>query len=380
MDYQKLELSLLADDLQNVMSSIFAIQDHKYQGYLALAFSPALGFIAEESKNYLSKNGLLTGNNRLSDSFEVSVTKLRALLKFFDDNDGGRKRLSSTFTLFLKTSARQMNVGKTAFQRFVAKLLQPDIGIYFCENLPFYLTVAGFSAVGLTLQEIENLEDSELASLSKRAFEFSYAVGQYLANVTAILAENGVAVSLFSPLNSASSLSITHDNFLSKQIFSEVARRAGLTYPVDAVTLLYLLSQVNVAEMLLPNIFQKESNLLFRLRFLIAYHVCRSIIAFQNECGPELKELIDNILELGNLPNESKIRNSVAHYGFGEGRKFITQDTNPLFQIVEGFSGKSLSDISQLVTLRLTLISEWSESNFSKDSFARNRALLGDHI
>ena len=192
--------------------------------------------------------------------------------------------------------------------------------------------------------------------------------------MTAILAYNGVTVNLDSQQELPPVLNITHNDFFSKQIYAEVVKRVGFKQEVDAITLLYIVSQVNVAQLLLPNILQKGSTLLFRLRFLMAYHSCASLEAMQNECGPALKHLLDDIRALGDLPNEKKIRNTTAHYGFGEGRKFITRDTDVLVQIIEGFSGKSMSDVNQLIDKRLALISDWTFLNFSKQSFVGRSA------
>jgi hypothetical protein len=379
VDFQKVELGLIADDALDLLQLMLDIRTHEASGYLALALSPLIGFVSEESHKYLIKQGLLTDDPALFKSFDLAITKLRALLKLFDDTDGGKEGLVKNLELFQRKSAQWMDVGKKRWQRIVGKSLQPDLGIYFINNELLYPSIVGFSTSGLTRQQIENLKDEDFAGLSQNTFDFSRAVGGFLTKTIGVV---GKHIALQSNLEASRldlKFPITHNDFFSKQIYTEVAKCAQLMKSEDAIVLLYVLSQVNVAHILLPQVLSPQSNLLFRLRFLMAYHATSALAKLPTNTNSGLAALLEAIQSLPDLPNERKVRNVLAHYGFGEGRKFLVTSDSSLDQIVKGFSGQDRSFVENLILQRLALISDWTRANLSKQSLAKFRAILGDH-
>ena len=179
MDLQSIELGLIADDVADLLQLMLAIRTHESSGYLALSLSPLIGFVAEESHKYLNKQGLLTNDSDLFRSFDLSITKLRALLKLFDDTKGGKVGLAETLNLFQRKSRQWMDVDKTKWQRIASKSLQPDLGLYFLDNELLYPSIVGFSTTGLTLQQIEQLSDEDFKLLSESTFDFSQAAGVF---------------------------------------------------------------------------------------------------------------------------------------------------------------------------------------------------------
>lgn len=379
MDLQNIELGLIADDVADLLQLMLAIRTHESSGYLALALSPLIGFVSEESHNYLTKQGLLANNPVLFRSFDLSITKLRALLKLFDDTKGGKEGLAETLNLFQRKSRQWMDVGKTKWQRIAGKSLQPDLGLYFLGSELLYPSVVGFSTTGLTREQIEQLSDEDFTRLSENTFGFSQAAGDFLAQTLGFI-ENRTGLKHSLDSNELSLANpITHNDFSSGKIYTEVAKRAHLKNVEDAIVFLYVLSQVNVAHILLPQVLSKQSNLLFRLRFLMAYHATAALSKLPYNSSSELTTLSEAIKSLPSLTNERKVRNVLAHYGFGEGQKFIVTSDSPLDQIIQGFSGQDRDSVENLVSQRLKLISEWTQDNLSKQSFAKFRAILGDH-
>lgn len=379
MDHQKAELKLIAENVSDLLQLLLNIRTHESAGYLTLGLSPLVGFVSEESYKYLSKQDLLAGDPLLFKSFGKAIIKLRALLKLFDDNDGGKDGLNQTLQLFQRKSAQWMDVNKSEWQRIFSKSLQPDLGIYFVGKNLFYPSIVGFSTTGLTRQQIEQLEDKDFAGLSQSTFDFSQAAGDYLTKTLAFIQQH---VEFENNSRSASTkllFAITHNDFFSKKIYAEVANRAQLLERDDAIVLLYLLGQVNVAQFLLPQLLPRQSNLLFRLRFLIAYHATTSLFQLQTKERSEFSTVLEALQALPALQNERAVRNVLAHYGFGKGRKYLITNNDPLNQVIEGLSGQDQSCVSDLVTLKLEMISNWAQANFSKDSLTKFRALLGDH-
>ncbi len=379
MDYKKLELDLLADDISSTIILMERINESPYSRYLTLCVSPLLGFISEESKTYLKKQNMIQTKSIVANSFQSSVAKLRALLKLFDDKDGGRDGLNKTFAIFQRMSERRMALNKNRLQLFLGRYLQPDLGIYFLDGNLFYLTPIAFSALGLTLQEIELLNDKELSEINQKAKSFGCKVGQYIEDTKTILNSKQINTNRYNLNVQPLPLNITHNDFFSKNVYDGVAEKCGLNSRFDAMTMLFVLCQVNIAHNLLPKLFPNDATLLFRIQFLTAYHSFRSLNELKNNKNPLLKNLINKIHSFGSLQNEIKIRNSIAHYGFAGGKIFVTHTKNPLFQLIEGFSCVSISEVKQWVNERLSTISNWGFDNFSKQSFAKYRALLGGH-
>jgi len=112
MNIQEVELSLIADDTVDLLQLMLNIRTHKFSGYLALALSPLIGFVSEESHKYLSKQGLLTDDPILFKSFDLAITKLRALLKLFDDTDGRKEGLYKTLDTHICRSRRMCAINQ----------------------------------------------------------------------------------------------------------------------------------------------------------------------------------------------------------------------------------------------------------------------------
>jgi hypothetical protein len=379
MNTQDTELRLICNDIDDLLSVLLTWQSHELAGYLLLALFPTISFVVEESNNYFLSRNLQKLNTPLLDSHKTTIKKSRALIKLFNDTEGGSSGLIKFLNLFQEKSSLWMNAGKSGLIGSISKLLQPDIGIYFLDENPIYMTTLGFSAMGKTKNEIELLSEHDFKDFSEQSRAFGEAIGTYFGTIMGFMSLYGITSNYKSLTTTPLSINITHNDFHSETLYKRVADDANLKDTNLAQVFFLILNQVNVAYYLLPNLFPLKSNLLLRLQFLTAYHTISSLSEIQNNIDLELAQSFSSRNILTTIPNVRKIRNILAHYGLGEGKKYIGSNQDILSDVVQGVCGMPKSKLLEYSNTQLREISEWSQTRFSKSKLKGLRALFGDH-
>lgn len=379
MNTQNIELQLICNDVAELSSLTLVTSTHKLSGYLALALFPVVSFVTEESHNYLVSQNLENASSPLFDNYKTAIKKSRALLKLFNDSDGGSSGLLKSFNLFQEKSSLWMNAGKSGLIGTISKLLQPDIGIYFLDEDPIYMTIVGFSVTGKAKNEIESLSENDFKDVPEQARSFGIAIGEYFGAIQGFMSLCGISQNYESSTAIPPDLNITHNDFHSDKLYRRIVSKANLKEAHIAPILFFILSQVNIAYTLLPRLFPSSSNLLLRIQFLTAYHAINSLSEIQGEIDYELSHLLSTESILTTVPNIRKVRNVLAHYGLREGKKYISHKPSALDDVIIGLSGISKTDLSEISRKQLYKISEWTRSKFSKTHLKNIRALLGDH-
>jgi hypothetical protein len=272
-----------------------------------------------------------------------------------------------------------MNVGKHGILGLlVKKWLQPDFGMYFLNEDPIYMSMVGFSAAGKTKQEIASLADADFKNIAPQARVYGEAVGEYLGAIGGILNYYGISTKSETSIAVDLDFKITHYDFFSGKLYQRVAHETSCEKRLAPV-ILFILSQVNIGYSLLPRLLHPDSNLLVRLQFLTLYHATRSLSTIQHRFDGSLSHLISVESISSHVPNAKKVRNVLAHYGLGEGKKYIGSNSDILNDVIKGFSGMSKSELLEFSSMQLQKICEWTRIRFSKSKLKGLRALLGDH-
>jgi hypothetical protein len=379
MNIKELELKLIYNDIDEIRSVILALTNHEISGYLALLLFPTICFVIEETHNYLLSRNIKNDSSNLFIRYKSVIKKSRVLIKIFNDSDGGQLGLIKTLNLFQEKSTLLMNVGKTGCKGYLSRLLQPDIGIYFFEEDPIFMTPISFSVMGISRDEVNLLVESDFEKLPQDTKSFGYAIGQYLSEIEDFMILSGISKGKFSTTTLPAKLNITHDDFYSKKLYRKIAIRAKLTDKNKAAVLLFLLTQVNTAYALLPRILQPDSNLLCRIQFLTAYHAISSLFEISDKIDREFMELISRGNLITSIPNIKMARNIFAHYCLGEGKRFVNKNADVLDAVINGITGFSKNDIDHISTKQLEIINSWSRKNFPKSTLKNIGALFGDH-
>ena len=358
---------------------MMAVIDHRLSGYLGLVLFPTISFVTEESHNYLASRNLTNDSSSLFDSYKIAIKKSRALLKLFNDTDGVKSGLLKSFDLFQEKSSLWMNAGKSGFKGYISKLLQPDIGIYFLDEDPIYMTIVGFSVTGRVKNEIETLSEDDFESIPQQTKSFGIAIGEYFAAIEGLISLYGISSNHVLPATIPSDLNITHNDFHSEKLYKRIASQANLKETNIAPILFFILNQVNIAYTLLPRLLPSGSNLLVRIQFLTAYHATNSLLEIQNTLDDEFASLFLNENILTEIPNVKKVRNVLAHYGLGEGKKYVGSNSDALDDVIKGLSGMSKLDLAKISIKQLHKISTWTRNKYSKIHLKNIRALFGNN-
>ena len=374
-----IELKLLYSDIDELRSIMLALADYRLSGYLTHTLFPTISFVTEESHNYLVSRNIKNDQSPLFNSYKIALKKSRALLKLFDDTDGGKNGLLKSFNLFQEKSLMWMNAGKFGCKGSISRLLQPDIGIYFLDEDPIYMTIVGFSATGKVKNEIKSLEENDFKRIPQQAKYFAIVIGEYFATIENLMVLLGISRSPISSVILPSDINITHNEFHSKKLYKRIVNQASLTESNIAPILFFILNQVNIAYTLLPRLFPSDSNLLLRVQFMTAYHAITSLLEIKNAIDYEFTNLFTNTNILTTIPNVRRVRNVLAHYGLGKGGKYVINASDPLDDVIRGLSGMSKSDLAEASMNQLGDISAWTRDKFSKSHLKNTRALWGNH-
>jgi hypothetical protein len=379
MNTKDVELSLIDNDIVELQLIIMAMANHRFSGYLGLLLFPIISFVVEESHKYLVSRNIENVSSTLFDSYEISIKKARALLKLFNDTDGGKSGLLEELHLYQEKSLLWMNAGKSGCTGFVSKLVQPDMGVYFLDEDPIYMTIVGFSITGRVKNEIESLTEEDFEDISQQTKSFSIAIGEYFAAIEILMSQNGISRNHIIPVTIPSDINITHNDFHSKDLYKKIANLARLKDANLAPGLFFILTQVNTAYTVLPRLLPPDSNLLVRIQFLTAYHAIKSLLEIENTLDYELSNLLQEENILKKIPNVKRVRNVLAHYGLGKGRQDIIGDFDALNDVIRDLSGLSKVELAELSKNQLGKISMWTRNKFSKTRLRKARALFGDH-
>ena len=300
-------------------------------------------------------------------------------MKFFDDKDGRRQGFQNLFNLFDEKSLQMLNANKSGLLGEIGKLLQPDIGLYFLDNDPIFMTTVGFAVTGMEKSEIASLQKDDFVDIGQKSYTFGNAIGQFIASILPLMDFYGISGKSTSASVSFPEPKITHNDFYTKALYRNVVEQSHLREVELAPILFYVLTQVNVSYLLLPRLLLPDSNLLLRIQFLTAYHATNSLLEIKDSISDELAQLIvsDNIFT--KVPNIVSVRNTLAHYGIHKGKIYVSDSIDPLGDVIRGYSGMSLNDLRSIVNDELRKLSEWTCSKFSKQQLKPIRAIFGDH-
>jgi hypothetical protein len=134
------------------------------------------------------------------------------------------------------------------------------------------------------------------------------------------------------------------------------------------------LAQVHAALHVFPRLLAPDSNLLFRMQFLTAYHASNALRKCLNGLPPWLPRAT------GTGFGVLAARNVVAHYELLGAARFAVGAERPLLAAVAGVSGLHADQLCAAVVERLSRISALLGPPLAKPILAPLRArLLGSH-
>lgn len=379
IEKQRTEFQLIRCDIDDIHSIINLITLNESAGVLFLAILPTICFVVEESHKYLVSQRLIQKDLFLKSNYEKVITKARVLLKLFDDSEGGKDGVVNALSIYQKASKFWMNIGKTGVKGIFGKLLQPDIGVFYLEEDPIFMTIQGFLAVGKIQSEVAMLQKNDFALFPKQSKEFGIAIGEYfnaleyyfdLCGIHSITSNNG---------NPLINCDITQNDFRSRKLYKRIAEQVNLKNTNLSSSLLLILNQVNIAYSLLPRVLKEDSTLLLRIQFLTAYHASNSLLQLSNSNEVAFSKLNLRDNSITKIPNAKKVRNTFAHYGLEKTSGIDFSKNEILDSTIRNMSGFSKADIAHLVFDQLMVIYIWGHENVSKAYLKKASSIFGDN-
>ena len=370
----KVEVQLIQEDLFQLLLAYKRLSSLSEEGgYLAFAILPMVGFVLDEVLNYLNKNKiayLIEDSNEELNRIHHRLKKIRAQIKLFDNtegySDGLIKALSLAHTkskLFFSKSHK----GWRAWVRFV----QPDLGVFFKDQFLINTTQTKIPSLGFSLKELEKLPPEKLPlETQEQCKKYGYELGEILGELASVFKINSLSVDFYEQKNDK--LNISHNDFVGKIFYQEVAHLLELESDNLASSLVMALAQINTVLYVLPELINKESNLLFRMRFLTAYH--SSVVLTQ--CLR--KDFFLNQELLTFLQNKF-LRNTCAHYGIRM-KDWDFEESGCFFSnIVEHNTSLGFEEAQHKISKVLHLMSKYLTDKVSKKSLARKKSIWGSN-
>ena len=240
------------------------------------------------------------------------------------------------------------------------------------------MTSTGFFLFGMKKAEINLINGDGFQNIMPKMKLYGETVGEYIGSVLLFFNDLDFSYATSHVKVLAPNICLTHNDFYSNVLYRQIIKRAKLCEKHMAPAVFFLLNQINIAYSLLPKVLSSKSNLLLRMQFLTAYHATNSL-KMVNGFDSEMKQLLIKENVLTTIPEVSKIRNLLAHYGFGESKKFVKGNSDPMNELITGLSGLSKRELTTGVDAYLGELSKWTQSKFSKSQLQKYNAILGDN-
>jgi hypothetical protein len=347
--------------------------------------------IAEERFKYLTAPSRQSSGSSfatpLFDTFADAVTKLRARAKLFDDNRGGLDGLVETLALAHRKSTGWFLHPHRGLLGNLKRRLQPDLGIYYCEEHIICTTHTALLTVGFTQEELQALSSSDMEKVGRFAYEFGVAAGTYFGRLAIYLHERGYNFDLHpSQKRVGMALPITHTDHHGYLAYKHISDHLGLTRPELSTTVMFLVARVNFVERILAYYIAPTSTLLLRSSFMTAYHATRALQEIEGLGGQsalyQLGQLARDVLngpDTTFLLGARQVRNVLAHYELRNACRFLTESGDPLDDVLIGLCQRGRAEVAEVARRQLSRISEAFTEVLSKTKLKSSRALLGDH-
>ena len=328
---------------------------------------PYLSLFTVETQAFLTRNfpDYVTS---LNEQHIATIRASRMRVKLFDDSSA---RVSGSFELFDWIKEYQEKVFILSHQGILAplkKMLQPDLGITIYNSHIIGTTHINVLLTGLDIDTLTKIEDYGEQSWGKYMYSVARDIGSYFGKMSNFPEFDPVNLNSFNyQLEDEQGyyLDIKSSRFL-RQIFN------GKSSIAVNFSLLYFLSQINFMLFVLPKLLSKTCITLFKLKFILLYHLASSLQKLQNYCYPRniltsrSKDYFKTLLKdkrLKEIMSKKKLRNVLVHYSFIENNQESGSNFAFTSFIENHFSNMSFGEIEALVNEKLLHISitleEW---------------------
>lgn len=310
------------------------------QSLISMSISPFLSLLCEGIDNLFSEDDVKFSEN-YGLIYGMSFTKLmnqnRASVKLLTDKKITRaiKTIDKQLIVFNQDSVRDYNLLQRAY---ISMFGQPDLGIYFFENVAFSNTSQLSNYQDMFRQiAIDNLGNNTLGFIIR---DFSASQANSISTFASAI-EGKVLPKIDSK---KCKLDISDNDFSEKDfIFIDERKRNIFLHSENKNLSLYLFNikcQMSFALKLAPKIIDRNHALRFRVEFIVYYQSMKTI-DFLIKKGKLLlsstkMEILDKLLiNFNNIFSDNNLRNNIYHYRFSDDNVHMVMKDDYFISMIE---------------------------------------------
>lgn len=316
MNRQQAELQLIAHEGWRLRQLILD-EDLVGRGVLGSLLLPSLAFFVVEASKWYKEQDLI-GASSLLGEYDSAFRQVRARLKLLDDKQLRTIGIQKLLDQCDEVSIEYFNRNHTGITERIKRLLQRDIGLFFvgsdfiCStNLMFMYMVQANPKMPRPTQDI-------FAQTGPP--EYSIQMGRFLDVLTQPVS-NFVRISDLPYPTYVYETGLYYRDVKSKELYRQIHGYLGL--PTNLIASYFvIISQVNFVHRWLRHVLPENDPLLFRVRYLTAYHSLSGLkklnAATQGNKNLKITQICSSLLnntsavELRKYPKS--LRNLLAHY------------------------------------------------------------------
>jgi hypothetical protein len=297
--------------------------------------------------------------NPMNDFLRTSRLRLKPL----EVKDKSFEEVLNEITELVEMNSYWFLGSRPVFIRFLQKLFWGDMGVGFVGTEVFSTTHVSSLNIGLTKEIIEQ-HSIDLHNLGTYLRETSVDLGRYVGALAEVL---GVPLDVTDRSAEASPPTLGYRDYQSARFYERLSASISSILAVN-VMVMALISQTNVARLLVPVLAGQNELASLKLRLLSLYHakIALGRLLGENRRVPILQPDAQNYIRAAldsphvqNIARNRLLRNAFIHYGVEAREAVNLTKALPLNGFIEAHTeGQSLAEVELDVTLGLDHLSK----------------------
>lgn len=285
-------------------------------------------------------------------------------MKLLDDDWKSFDEVLQNASELAELSSGWMMEGHRGLLGPLKRWIQPDLGIYFAHGEVFCTTHVAFLNLGFTKEALA-ASSLSLDNLGTHLRDTTEDYGRYLAMV---LGRTGSGTDVSGEEVGDSLPQAGFRDLKSRRFYEELGRRFAPRSVPACLLFTAILSQVNVARLLVPSVAGANEVAAFKVRFVSLFHAASSLQKVLNQHQEEalleqgVSQRVDTVLQaepVRNVLDYRFLRNNLVHYDVHKETVKQLSCGLPLLGLVEALTqGKSLLTLADEVGTGLDVVAD----------------------
>jgi hypothetical protein len=370
------EISLIKNEANFYLEFMPKFIQQQSSGILIFGLLPYLSLFTVESSNYI-QSCLPNYAEEISREYERVIRNSRMRIKFFDDTNN---RVDGIFELIDWISQFYEDWFINSHTSSIKRDLQPDFGIYAYDGHIIGSTHMSFLFTGLGKEDISPNGEETGEIMGKILHSVAQEMGAYLGRL------NTYPEFIFTEANNfvytIEDDKLDYKDVKSTELLASIFN-SNQTATINS-SLLFFLSTINFFRYIINRLLVKNPNILFKLKFIMLYHLSSSLKKLQDYCYPkqllteQSKEYLMMILKNKELKKITRqdLRNILVHYKLEKVPNTLLDSDFGLKNLVEYFfDGQRFEEIDQKINEQIIRISDileqWLNWNVKSNQFSK---------